>query len=354
MANFSFSLHPGKHPLITADLNSFIKKTAIFFLGLLVLGLGTDYLLKTGLRQRTTFVYGVWNQILEGKVNAEILVAGSSRALVFFHPTIIDSLSGYNSYNIGLDGHPLYLQYHRLQAYFRTNEKPKLVVQELGLNTLGMPDGVYYPEQYTPYLSEPEIYKNLVTVEPTLWKSKYIPMYDFFRFKKELAGVSVKGLLGLEDPAKDPLIKGYYPRHWEWMTHFDQFKKLYPEGREYPLDSAGVACLENIISLCRENEVPLVLVYPPEYYENFPYSLNREEIMDTFVRIAAENEIPYWDYTHSAMSYNQDLFYNSQHMNDRGARAFSRDLAPRLKQFLEGEKQLFLEFSPPAGLPNNN
>jgi hypothetical protein len=58
---------------------------------------------------------------------------------------------------------------------------------------------------------------------------------------------------------------------------------------------------------------------------------NRGEIFATFQRLCDEFQVPLWDYSNSPISRQRDNFYNSQHLNARGAALFSTDLAQKLK-----------------------
>jgi hypothetical protein len=41
--------------------------------------------------------------------------------------------------------------------------------------------------------------------------------------------------------------------------------------------------------------------------------------------------VAFWDFSASPVSRQQDFFYNSQHLNRRGAEAFSVELAKRIE-----------------------
>ncbi len=50
------------------------------------------------------------NSIAGGKVDAEIIISGSSRALVHYDPIVIAETSGYSTYNIALNASRIDLQ----------------------------------------------------------------------------------------------------------------------------------------------------------------------------------------------------------------------------------------------------
>ena len=83
-------------------------------------------------------------------------------------------------------------------------------------------------------------------------------------------------------------------------------------------------------SISEKNKI--VLVYSPEYYEGQLFVENRDEIMASFKNIAAQNHIPFLDYSSDSISYQKALFYNTTHLNQAGADIFSKRLASDLKR----------------------
>ncbi len=61
--------------------------------------------------------YGVLNKINEGKINAKILISGSSRALKGINPKIIEKGTNASCYNIASDGSDLGVQFSKLKWY---------------------------------------------------------------------------------------------------------------------------------------------------------------------------------------------------------------------------------------------
>jgi len=96
------------------------------------------------------------------------------------------------------------------------------------------------------------------------------------------------------------------------------------------IDAGGVAAMQELISLCRRQDIRVMLVYSPQYYEMIALTRNRERVFALFRSIADRNGVSFLDYSRSPISQTRDYFYNSQHLNARGAAVFSEDLARRL------------------------
>jgi hypothetical protein len=69
--------------------------------------------ITAGLRKTRIENFSEWNDIFDSKINADLIVTGSSRAWSNVSPKIIDSTLNLNSYNLGLDGAHFDIQFSR-------------------------------------------------------------------------------------------------------------------------------------------------------------------------------------------------------------------------------------------------
>ena len=81
-----------------------VGRIVCFFGVVVVLIAFLDTVVTLGLLQARTGEFGVWNKIIEGKIDADILIAGSSRARSHYDPRIIQEKTGRSAFNIGLNG----------------------------------------------------------------------------------------------------------------------------------------------------------------------------------------------------------------------------------------------------------
>src|SRR5262249_23929136 len=134
----------------------------------------------SGLRRINTSNFGVSNRIVDGKVNADIVISGSSRALVHYDPRIIEEQTGLTAFNIGLNASRIDMQLARLKTYLRHNKRPSLLIHNLDLFSFQTTHGgVNDPGQYIAYLAEPAIYAALSHIDPDMWKARFLPLYGF-------------------------------------------------------------------------------------------------------------------------------------------------------------------------------
>lgn len=325
-ASARHSVHPGSRWI--DNINAVLRIAAfVAVLGAVVCAVHS--MIETGLQRISTSSFGVTNRMVKGAINADIVVSGSSRALVHYDPRVIQSITGLSVFNIGRNGSQSDLQLAVLKTYLRHNAKPKLVIHNLDLYSFVTSHEIYDPAQYLPYLGEQPLYAAVRNVYPDAWKWKYLPLYGYV-----VADMRFTWLLGLQrcfgvEPTEDH-INGFAPRPWAWTGEFEAFRRDNPNGVATPIEPAGVRVMEELMSLCRAEKIPLLLIYSPEYFEVQSLQTNRAQIFAQFAVLSARYQVPLWDFSNSGLAKSRAYFYNSQHLNSDGAAAFSEEVARRL------------------------
>ncbi len=305
------------------------------FVGILVIAC---YLLNgmvsTGLRMLTSDEFGAWNEEMQGRVNADIIISGSSRAANHFDPREIAGVTGLTAFNIGRNGTQTDVQLGVLRAYLEHNRKPRIIIQNLDAFTFVTTRELYDPALYVPYIDDHEIYQTMRKVDAELTKGRYIPLYDYAVEDMNFTWwLGLKGLVGINP--KNTIYLGFKPRDREWSDEFARFRAGNPKGVAFPVQPEGVRVLEDLITLCHENGIQLVLVYSPEYDGMQRMTKNRAEIFAKFRELSKRYNIPFWDYSQWKYVDDTSIFYNSQHMNSRGAEMFSSDFARQLAAYMK-------------------
>ena len=125
------------------------------------------------------FFLGAWNQVMQGRVNADIVISGSSRATYHYDPRVIESRTGQTTFNIGKVGSQTDVQVAVLKAYLEHNRKPSLIVHNLDAFSFVTTQEIFEPAQYVPYLGDQTLYESLRPFDPNLAKSRYLPLYGY-------------------------------------------------------------------------------------------------------------------------------------------------------------------------------
>lgn len=322
---------PGQKPI--SEPWKGVRRLACFFGIVVVLIFVMNAMITSGLRRLRTSAFGASNQIMEGKVNAQIVISGSSRALAHYDPRRIEAITGRTAFNLGRNGAQTDMQVAFLKAYLAHNRKPEIVVHNLDAFTFVTTREVFDPVEYTPYLYDRDLYSALGNINPNIWKSRYLPLYGYVVEDMNFTWVlGLKGFWGWTPP--EDYFLGFNPRSKKWTDDFERMKANNPNGVHFDIEPAGIRVVEDLIQVCRQKGIQLILVYSPEYIEMQSLTSNRAQVFGLFHELADRSDVPLWDYSDWKYAGDQDLFQNSQHLNAAGAAIFSDDVANRLKVYL--------------------
>lgn len=313
-----------------------LGKVIFFFALVTVLAFAIDAAISFSLRRVTTSKFGAFNQVVAGRVNADVVISGSSRALVHYDPRVIQEVTGRTAFNLGMNGVPIDVQLGVLKTYLRRNKKPAMVIQNLEAFTFEATrkGEIYDPAMYVPYLSEPDLYQALVAIDPVVWKWRHIPLYGYavedMNFTWARAALATLGAQPQED-----YFLGFNPRYLNWTEDFESFQRSVKDGVSYRIEPGGIAALEEVMRLCKEQGIRCVISYSPEYAGIQAMQKNRAEIFAKFRELAAKHGAEFWDFSDSPLCQSTANFYNSQHLNAAGAAKFSLAVAQRVKSELK-------------------
>jgi hypothetical protein len=327
-------------PYLPADRGAtrvYLVRLAAFLSFLLAFICSLHWAIDKGLRSMNSSIYGLTNHLIDSKINAQIVITGSSRAASHYDPRIVASKTGLSACNLGRNGSQTDMQLAVLKTYLKHNCVPKFVIHNLDIFSFQTTREVYNPAQYVPYLAEEELYYPLKRINPAIWKSRYVPLYGYA--VEDMSFAWVQGLKALLPwPEREASHEGFDPRSVTWSDEFQRFKAENPKGIQWPLEPEGVRLLSDLAETCRNKHIQLIMVYSPEYVGIQNLTLNREQIFSHFRAIATRYQLPFWDYSNWKHAGDTVYFANSEHLNARGAHLFSEELGAALKKHAESQK----------------
>lgn len=291
-------------------------KTKTFFLYLLILfvlvGLTDRF---AGLVLNTYYTdakYGYTRKTnyIVTETDEKILIFGSSRASHHYVPTIFKDSLGATTYNCGMDGQGISFHYAVL---LRTLERytPELVILDLtpgdyffftnfgssSLNALAPFYGV-----------NPEFDKVLDEVNP----AEKIKMQSMmYRYNSSLIEILVDNLL---DRNAD-WIDGYMPL-------FQVKSREVAQRSNERIDPSRFRYLQRFVDLVQENHINLVVCISPSR------SIVSDSLFLPVENLLFEAGVPLLNhYSDSAFILEPELFQDYNHLNDKGAKLYSRQIA---------------------------
>ena len=289
-----------------------------------------QYIVDNGLRKYHNGEYGVWNDIYDGKMNADLLILGNSRAFVNISPLVLDTALHQSAYDLGVDGGDFNLAYTRFKVYLSRNKMPKTVVLSISTSDFQKGVGLFNLAQYMPYLNDTVLCKGLKGYDNSFNKADfYVPAMKY-RTDPISYKIGFQLFFGGTVVNDDPRVKGYQARNRKWDDSFEKFKALKIK-YTIKVDTNSIKEFHDLINICQQNKVKLYFVFSPEYTKVQPYFTNRSEIIGIYKDAAQQYNVPFFDYSNDPISADTQYFYNSEHLNTHGSEVFTQKLARDIK-----------------------
>ena len=317
----------------------FIKKIIIagifFYISLWIVQFFFDH----GLRQNYNDTFNNINLVFSGTLNSDIICIGSSRTLKHFNATAIENKTGLSTYNLGLNGAAVDVQGIYREAYFLKNKNPKVILQNVDITSIIRSDKIFEKETFIPYINHKIVKNNLQEIDRNIRYEYFLPMYKY-RGYSNLFETSLKGYLQNKDEFKTHRINGYSGSPTEWNGEFERSKdilqnrleKIDPDAINYGLDQLKV-----FINEIKEENIFLALIWSPEYVERM--QMEEPLLSDVKAQIKKLSDsydfVYFWDFTSDELCLSKVYFYDSYHLNDKGATIFSKKVADSINKWIQ-------------------
>jgi hypothetical protein len=253
---------------------------------------------------------------------ADVLIFGSSRASHHYVPAVIEENLHMSTYNTGRDGNYLLYNYAVIKAVTE-RYSPKMII--LDVNPIAL---FYRKDDYDrlstllPYYdTHPEL-RNIVDRRSKYERFKlYSSLYTY-------NSLPLSVLVGNLEIAKKLYVsdKGYLPFYEKMNPISSSNIKLKDNPEEIysdSIDTFKIAALQDIAKICFKKHISLVFVFSPIYTK-----LNNELANSKFNTILKAYKVRYLDFSEDTTFANHPQFFQDEsHMNDDGARIFSKKLA---------------------------
>lgn len=245
-----------------------------------------------------------------------ILVLGSSRAIHHYDPKILEDSLGVTAYNCGLDANGILFQYGRL-AMMMERYTPKMIIYDaIPQFDIAIKDD---PAKYLAWLKRwyghpavDSIFNDVAAEE------KFKMISNLYQYNEAF----IQMLSDNVHPQQKIAYKGYKPL--EGVMNYNPV--LTPEEivEWHPLK---LKYFKKLISLCKTNDIKLVMVYSPWYGKKSSESYTR------LTQLCKDNNIPVIDfYANGNINDSTHLFTDQSHLNIDGATKFTKVLISELRK----------------------
>lgn len=311
-------------------MKKFVIRLSAFIVIFIVVGYALQWVVDTGLK-KTNFVpeYKEWYDITNSKINADIIILGSSKAVKQISPKDFEQGFKLSTYNLGMIGQCFPMQKWRFDVYLKYNKKPKYVIQIVAINEISNPVINYDYEQFIPYLHEGFIEKfgHRSFLD---FRDFYIPLYKY----GHKTGMMEAGLLGFFKKQSDgnDNYKGFLPINAKWGdTDLIALEKRNPHGIRAKINKVAYADYIDLIRKCKKEKIDLIFVNTPTPLVFQNLTNNREDIERIFRNFSAKYGLTYLDYSKDTICADKAMFYNFNHLNTRGVEIFNKQLIADLR-----------------------
>ncbi len=251
---------------------------------------------------------------------ADILVFGSSRANHSYVPEIFEDSLRSTFYNTGRDGNYVLYNYAIFKA-ITSRYNPKMIILDIRPEDLAGNAFEYdrLSLLYPYYKSHPEI-AEIVNSKSPFEKMKLISA--IFPYNSLVFQIAMGNLEFNKKRMQD--TKGYIP-----LIEIMKNEKIdTSESIVKTIDRNKILALKDIISTCQQKKIELVFVNSPTW------GVIRDDYCeDRLLELCSENGIPFLDLSnHPAFISNPGYFADKSHLNNDGAKLFSKILTDTIRQ----------------------
>jgi len=273
--------------------------------------------------------YKEWDDITKSRINADIIIQGSSKARLQFSPKDFEQGFKLSTYNLGMDGQHFPMQKWRFDVYLKYNKKPKYIIQVISLHELLNPEIDFNYTQFIPYLNEGFI-KRFGGNSFLNDLDFYIPLYKYCH----VTGMMESGLSNFfrKRDNRNYKYKGFRPSPLHWRDDdFAAYKKQNPHGADFYVDPVAYSQFVDFIKTCKKEKIDLILVCPPTPVVFQNMVIHRNDIMKAYQNLSNKFGLKYLDYSKDTICTDTAMFYNFNHLNTRGVAIFDKQLINDLK-----------------------
>ncbi|WP_121357542.1 SGNH/GDSL hydrolase family protein [Flavisolibacter nicotianae] len=253
----------------------------------------------------------------------EILVLGSSRAEHHFIPNIISQSTGMTTYNCGFAGEGFLFSLIQLNETLK-RYTPRFVVIEASPSTLSLPNPEESLKLLLPYYKRDSLIYNALTGNGYFEHLKFAS--SIYPYNSTIASLISGNLKRGSDT-----LNGFKPLDGTIDTSGVAARMNATFVNPYPPEK--FVTLKEIISTCRQRNIPVAVVNSPVYLTNTVH----DQVSNQIKAICAQypNAV-YLDYSKLDSLYVQGQYFKDySHLNSAGAaiftRALSKDLAEQIR-----------------------
>lgn len=290
-----------------------------------------------GLKNSDIRIYRHWDSLLAGEIDSEVLILGSSRAVVSYDPDIFSGNLNMTAFNLGFDAASYNLQSIKLDTYLINNKSPKVLIQNVDLTHFSESRSIPYNHQFIPFFKNKVLREKLSKIENSFGKYYYIPLTNY----NGNPFIFLKGIYNSFVLSRNKKInnQGYSPGLKDFKS--DNYNIIRQQALEkdsigYSKYVKGLKALEEKLKNVIPPATAVFLIWAPEHFERLKYATHARENVEKHLE-ELNNKFPnvyFLNYSKDSISLNSNLFYDTFHLNEKGAILFSEKVSKDIFKIL--------------------
>lgn len=255
--------------------------------------------------------------LVNGKINKEIIVLGSSRGARNIIASEIEKKTGNSAYNLAYPGSDIEFHEFIVRTLIKFNKAPKVILLSVDYPMAFLPDSILtfrldrmYPLVRYNYINEELIARG----EKNIISSN---LFALARMNKSNFDIRQKQFTALDTLYPDGSMPISFQKHDEDWTPSTTIKK-YNSKKELKVK---VDCFRKIVKMCQDNNIKLIIIQPPLYDAMNPAFKER-------LKALTQNNIPFFEYNNQNPIYkNKEFYHDRTHLNRKGALIFTDEIS---------------------------
>lgn len=254
------------------------------------------------------------------KMDAEVVVFGSSRANHHYVPQVFEDSLKLTFYNAGRDGQGIFYHLAVLRSVLK-RYTPKIVI--LDYSESFNDNRLDYDEisNLLPFYRTHREIRSILELRSPYEKIKLLS--EIYPFNSDVFRTAIGNLE--YNKKRRPDMNGYLPIFEKWQKKIDSVAS-YGAYNAYQLDTNKVNAFKEFLSTAKSAGAQVYVIFSPIFIKFF-----KNQDIDITTAICATENVPFLNYSKdNNFLNNNQLFGNASHLNDDGAQLFSRMVAKRI------------------------
>ena len=260
--------------------------------------------------------------VIEGKIDKDIVIIGSSRGARGIIASQIEDETGYTTYNLCYPGSNVVFHEFILRTLLKFNNEPRLVLLVVDDDIEFKYDStvVFRKDRLYPLIKYPYVWKKLSAIDDqSFFFQRYLILS---RLNKYNFDIRQKKFTPLDTIKKC----GSMPLSW-YANERDRYFRM--EEKDYEQENEVIEYItayQSILETCKINNINLVVVFPP-------LLRNHSQSFEQRIRELGDEKIDYYIYNFENPVYSYKKYYHGGgHLIFSGAQIFTDEISDYISE----------------------